>query len=555
MKRTSYISFLLPLLLAASCVEKENNNDFGSEAIGFSPVTEAVKSVSIDDDASLQSTGFGVYAYYTGTNSFISPNSTSTLGTMLSNRKISYSSSAWTYSPAQYWPENGRKVTFLAYAPWTLWNTSVTSNAETGIPEIPYSASTDLDSQNDLLWGVGEDGYPLKDVTKPEDKTAHFHFRHALCRLHFDIASFEDLTAINDTYESNGSWTNSYSGSYPSNGDTRYMTSDASTKVLIESLSITGLFGTGTLSLFNSTTDPQWSNKGGNLTYTVNNSNYLPSDIRYYSNDSDLIDHWDDLSGVGSSNKDLLGGKFIYAIPRKADEGTSMPSVTISIKYHVITKYTYTYQVYETQWWWGQWSSSYSEDRISRDNDGSARTGISVTAENTFDIQGNHDEAFNMEVKGKYVTLTVEPKPWNLNEDELSFSSGTIVVSEGNRIYWQDATFDLLSANNLYISTKTAICTFKISNPARYLWSATLIPVTGNASAFMFVDADGNEIENPNGVVGRDATLRIKTRKETTSVQNKAVLRIFVKTTTGSEIAYPLGYQGTTEYNIIQDAS
>ncbi len=554
MKRILYI--LSIAILVAACVKEQDKNYIGSDAIGFSPVADQTKTtVSIDNDADLQGSGFGVYAFYTGTNNFVSPTASGT-SVMLSNEHVSYSSSAWTYGHPQYWPENGRKVTFLAYAPWTLWNTSVSSNAETGIPEITYPASTDLNSQKDLLWGVGEDVYPLKDMTKPEDKTAHFHFRHALCRLHFNIVSFEDLTAISNSFDSNGSWTNSYGGNDPSNGDTRYMTSDASTKVLIESLTITGLFGTGTLSLLNSTTDPQWSNEGGNLTYTINGSNNLPSDIRYYSNDSDLIYYWDDLSGVGSSNKDMLGGKFIYAIPRKADEGTSMPAVTISIKYHVITKYTYTYQVYTSYWWGsGYWSSSYSENRISRDNDGTAKTGISVTAENTFDIQGNHDEAFNMEVKGKYVTLTVEPKPWNLNEDELSFNSGTIVVSEGNRIYWQDATFDLLSANNLYISTKTAICTFKISNPARYLWSATLIPVAGNASAFMFVDADGNEIENPNGAVGSDAVLRIRARKETTTVQNKAVLRIFVKTATGSEIAYPLGYQGTTEYNIIQDAS
>lgn len=548
--------------MAAACVKEQDKNEFGSDAIGFSPVADETTkaNVSIDNDAALQGTGFGVYAYYTGTNDFVSPNDATTLGKMLLNDYVSYSSSAWTYSPAQYWPENGRKVSFFAYAPWTLWNGTVTANATTGIPEIPYTATTDLDNQKDILWGVGEDGYPLKNMTKPTDMTAHFHFRHALCRLHFKIADFEDLTSISNSINTSSAWTYEHPdrSTNPKNGDVRYKNSNASTKVLIESLVISNLYASSTLSLNNSSTDPEWANKSGNLNYTIDyttgNNSTPPSSVKYFSSDANLISNWTSLSGVTSSNLDILNNKFIYAIPKSNEKKSSTPLI-IALKYHVITMYTYEYQTYKSTKPNKGWSTSTTASKISRVNDGSTNTGITATATNNVDLIGNHDETFNIEINGKYLDLKVKANPWTVNEDELSYNSGTVTVSESNRIHWTDYSFDVLDDSNLYISTKTASCTFTISNPARYLWSATLIPVAGNASAFMFVDADGNEIENPNGAVGDLATLRIKARKETTSVQNKAILRIFVKTATGSEVAFATGYNGTTEYTIIQDAS
>jgi hypothetical protein len=568
MKRIIYIFFIA--IMAAACVKEQNKDEFGSDAIGFSPVADATKAnVSIDDDAALQADGFGVYAYYTGTNNFVSPNdATTTLGTMLSNDHVSYSS-GWIYTPTQYWPENGRKVSFFAYAPWTLWNGAVTPNATTGMPEIPYTASTDLGNQKDLLWGVGEDGYPLKNMTKPTDMTAHFHFRHALCRLHFNIADFEDLASINSSINNSNyvfvpRANNPGKMNSPKKGDARYIQTGAVTKIVIESLTISGLYANGTLSLDNTSTEPQWLDKGKGKSATERNLSYsltFPSTKTIdYTNDDDLKNNWSSLTQITSTQLDLLGSdKFIYAIPRDADESGAtypIPAMTIAVKYHVITYYHYYYEMCNnSNRDWYTVNNVVNEYRINRENDGTTQTGITVTATSTFAIQGNHDETFNIEINGKYLDLKVKANPWTVNEDELSYNSGTVTVSESNRIHWTDNTFDVLDGSNLYISTKTASCTFTISNPARYLWSATLIPVAGNASAFMFVDADGNEIENPNGAVGDLATLRIKARKETTTVQNKAILRIFVKTATGSEVAFATGYNGTTEYTIIQDAN
>jgi hypothetical protein len=55
MKRIIYIFFIA--IMAAACVKEQNKNEFGSDAIGFSPVADATKAnVSIDNDAALQGT-------------------------------------------------------------------------------------------------------------------------------------------------------------------------------------------------------------------------------------------------------------------------------------------------------------------------------------------------------------------------------------------------------------------------------------------------------------------------------------------------------------------
>lgn len=524
MRRFFYI--LITALFIVSCSEKDKQ-DFSSDFIGFSPLTDDVKSVSINSDTDLQNStngGFGVFAYYTGTNNFVSPSSSSTIGTMMQNQQVTYTdaNTGWTYSPAQYWPMNGGKVSFYAYAPYNTWKNLVTT---TGVPTIAYTAGTNLTNQNDLLWGVGDNGYPIKDMTKPADKTAHLHFKHAVCRLKFKIATDEDFSAINNYF---------YNYGY----------GQVTTRVFIESFMISGFYKTGTLSLENTSESPAWSNKSGALAYP--NSTFtssIPESIKYYSNNTTMLNNWStygDSYGVGSSLTDLIGDNFIYAIPKTTTEG----KLTLTIKYHIITRYYYPF-------------GSNQGFKINRSNDSyyGGGSGTTVTATNTIDIKGNSDETFNLILKGNYMTLQVQAKPWEYERDTLSFDSGQTVINQGNQIHWQSGSYDSKSNENVYINAKTGICQFKISSPTRYLWSATLVPKSGNASAFMFVDESGNEIENPNGVIGKTGVLRIKARKSTSNIQNSAILRVFIKKETESEIVKELGFNGTTEYVVIQDAS
>ena len=151
-------------------------------------------------------TGFGVFAYYTGLETYgvfqgYNNNTEGTKNTaqapnFMYNQKVyaELSNNAsddiyWTYSPLKYWPndfsdgkvdnqtpnaaegsgENGGYVSFFAYAPYvestpatgavtdnTTGITAMTNNSTTGDPKITYK----LPSNVDLLWGTLESAGP-----------------------------------------------------------------------------------------------------------------------------------------------------------------------------------------------------------------------------------------------------------------------------------------------------------------------------------------------------------------------------------------------------------
>ena len=136
----------------------------------------------------MQGKGFGVFAYYTGANTYNDKNGASaTLApNFMWNQQVSYSASAWGYTPVKYWPNevkngavdnqgaestnvNGGNLTFFAYAPYVLHSDAATGaitgtpdegiigfsgNTTKGDPTISYqvpAAGTDI---VDLLWGT-----------------------------------------------------------------------------------------------------------------------------------------------------------------------------------------------------------------------------------------------------------------------------------------------------------------------------------------------------------------------------------------------------------------
>lgn len=166
-----------------------------------------VKSIDYHpvDNTTLQEGGFGVYAYYTGSEDF-SPtkqhNQYTKFGTVLNNRRFLYSDQNggyWYYdAPEEYWPAvAGDKLSFFAYAPYSTWNESVVDSGP--VPYIPYNVAPDLtvaslQAQRDLLWGTNETGIPHKDVQASDfaqEGVVDMHFRHALAKLHFTIAGLE----------------------------------------------------------------------------------------------------------------------------------------------------------------------------------------------------------------------------------------------------------------------------------------------------------------------------------------------------------------------------
>lgn len=141
---------------------------------------------NIITDETLQGKGFGVFAYYTGTNTYdekqyynggaiadgnkLAPN-------FMWNQSVTYSS-GWTYTPIKYWPNeiqngavdkqdptaqggssNGGKVSFFAYAPYVASTsaddgiTAISANSAKGDPTISYKVGA-IANFVDLLWGT-----------------------------------------------------------------------------------------------------------------------------------------------------------------------------------------------------------------------------------------------------------------------------------------------------------------------------------------------------------------------------------------------------------------
>lgn len=240
---------------------------------------ELVTNSATGTQISLQAKGFGVFGYYTDNSDYdytATPN-------FMYNQQITYSS-AWTYSPVKYWPneygdkaiaDNTDKLTFFAYAPYVqvtpstgkvtgdpalqTWGiTGLTKNTAAGDPLVKYIVSFDASKSVDLCWGTvpnettyttwkttqNDDqtiskGLPWLNVERPADATGtggsaqkvKFDFKHATSKLNVQIAYYADKQTNSETE-----------------------TIDPATKIYVRSINFTGIATKGALNL-NNTTD------------------------------------------------------------------------------------------------------------------------------------------------------------------------------------------------------------------------------------------------------------------------------------------------------------
>jgi hypothetical protein len=197
---------------------------------------------------SLQSgTGFGVFATYSDGADY---NSTTATPNFMYNQQVQYSSSAWTYAPLKYWPNEtvndsqsspatgptgvttADKLSFFAYAPYVTKAAADADAAGTGIigmsannvsgdPTISYKVAPLPENSVDLLWGVApagdlsytavngtpitvESGKPLVDLVKPDkDQKIKFLFKHALSRIGLKVVGAFDQIAAGGSKDDN----------------------------------------------------------------------------------------------------------------------------------------------------------------------------------------------------------------------------------------------------------------------------------------------------------------------------------------------------------------
>lgn len=138
------------------------------------------------------------------------------------------------YYPIKYWPENtADKVRFFAYYPYRGEGISLSSATTAGYPVITYTPTTTVSSQVDLMYAA-----PAAVNNKTTGTAVNFAFSHALTRISFSAklgATFTTQT------------------------------------VLIQSIQITGLKSSGTLSLDPALSNP-WTIGSTTTSYTASTS-------------------------------------------------------------------------------------------------------------------------------------------------------------------------------------------------------------------------------------------------------------------------------------------
>ena len=188
----------------------------------WKPMTKAVSDITDIDNTELQSRGFGVYAFYTGTEGYSAAKDSSAytkFGLVLNNRQFNYTSSTWNNTgKAEFWPTaDDDNLSLFAYAPWDTWNSVVAYNGK--VPSIQYDnyvaqnlSVSELSKQRDILWGTNTSGNPHKDMKKDNyatEGTVDFHFRHAVAKVRLNVkgslpGEVRNMTSAGTTTGSNG---------------------------------------------------------------------------------------------------------------------------------------------------------------------------------------------------------------------------------------------------------------------------------------------------------------------------------------------------------------
>lgn len=569
---------LLMLLLTLWACSSDNGDGPQPEsrqtAIAFAPkvgdeATRAGITYAGNDINTLNKSGFGVFCYYSGASNYASATAPEARDVVMNNVKVSRpdgSTANWQYAPKRFWPSAGNKLSFFAYAPYMGEATvkggavpsgtysadgtngnkmELTSYANGGVyyPAINYYATATLADQNDLLWGTDDRGAPFAnaDIAKYPNGYIYFQMCHALARLQLYITSTEDYSS-------------SYVGSVPDGW--RYYTTE--TRLLVKSVTIGNQYGQGTLVLNNTEASrPQWVNKTG---IGGTKGNWLAFDLTEHLNtavdvnDDNLANDWKTHTGVTNDTTNLLtNNRGILVIPKVQTDissgDTDMKHTTITVVSQRVTL----------------WTNNYTGEKV-------LRRGVEITRTATLadgqDLLGGHSYRVNLNIMAKYLELTLQVQPWTLDETVFTDVNKpvTITVPNNGKLSWPHTeNYDIddrdsLSKGLVYINSHHATATFQITAPEGATWTASLVPVKGNDNAFVFTDAQGNIVTTPSGKVGTGddhmGRIYLRAANLTTSVENRALLRFYVKTAGGQTAIVrnlvPENNGKFTEYQLVQ---
>ena len=166
-----------------------SDNSSKNEAISFdgylgrSAVAVNGTRGSVLDNTTLQPKGFGVFGHHVETDA------TEYGFDLFNNVKVTYETSAWTYSPLRFWPTSGH-IDFLAYAPYdSKYDNTVTKDNQ----KLEFEVISDIKNQKDLLYAKA-DGKTKNNISADKNKVK-FTFNHALSKLGYKVKLSGDYSS------------------------------------------------------------------------------------------------------------------------------------------------------------------------------------------------------------------------------------------------------------------------------------------------------------------------------------------------------------------------
>lgn len=182
--KTERLLLALAAITLAGCAQNEiiETAPKADRSIRFDVYTGVQTKGTETTTASIQgaNVGFGILGYKTSSNWADDANVTPAMY----NEKVTHDGAKWTYTNTRYWPTNGDKLSFFAYAPYVdaaEGCIALSPIEQTGAPEITFTQHADPDKLVDLV--LAQTTNKTYDATLGADNKIGFTFNHVLTKI------------------------------------------------------------------------------------------------------------------------------------------------------------------------------------------------------------------------------------------------------------------------------------------------------------------------------------------------------------------------------------
>lgn len=301
----------------------------------------------------LQQKGFGVYCWYTGTDSYVTETNIAdvTKVMLMQNQRVTHNGTIWTYSPAKYWPlADDEMLTFRAYAPYVSYHLVETVESDpngtykSGMPLLPVVVTKDdyhKGEQHDPLWGTG------RLVEESGEYAVGTTYGQLYDNIKYHMSG--DYRLINDTRETRDGTINWYfhHGMASLMFTCSVIANPGCDQVVIRSISVSPLYDMGLLDLSSPTANkddkPWWYDRDGNMTVELKegdpdtDAGDLAVSPVLVTPDPDYIDYpFTIKTGSTATDPANLLDHGLLIIPR--DYSGSNPRMVVTVKYTIDTE-------------------------------------------------------------------------------------------------------------------------------------------------------------------------------------------------------------------------